>query len=145
MSNALADARALLVSALEPVMPGRVGAYPPGSLVTPPYVWVDVSTGRPERSGTASTMWVATFPVWVAVDGDDRAQIALLDDLTARLVDACEATRGLQARQWVPRELPDRPRVRVAVIDVAVTITARTLCPPNVSAVLVPPEPVEVT
>jgi polysaccharide deacetylase 2 family uncharacterized protein YibQ len=68
----------------------------------------------------------------------------LLDDLVGRVVDAAEATAGLQPRQWVPRELADRPRIRVVVVDVAVTITARTLCPPNVTAALVPPEPLEV-
>lgn len=142
--NRLADARALVATALEPIAPGRVGPYPPGTMFSPPYLWIGDHVGRPERSGSNTTFIVATFPVWIAVDGDDRAQTALLDDLVARVWDACEATATLQPRQWVPRELPDRPRIRVAVIDVAVTITARTLCPPDVVAAVVPPEPVEV-
>ena len=142
--NALADARGALAAVLEPIMPGRVAPYAPGTMFSAPYVWVGDDTGRPERAGSNSTFIVATYPVWIAVDGEDRAQIALLDDLKARVWDACEATAGLQPRQWVPRELSDRPRTRCAVIDVAVTITARTLCPPNVTAAVVPPEPVEV-
>ena len=142
--NQLAQARDGLVSAFTPIMPGRVGPYPPGTMFTPPYIWIDDHSGASERAGTNSTFWVATFPVWAAVDGDDRAQIALLDDLIARIVDAAEATASMQPRRWGSRELPDRPRIRAAVIEVAVTVTARTLCPPNITAAVVPPEPVEV-
>jgi hypothetical protein len=141
----IGDARQTLVDAIAGVLPGRTSPYPPGPAFTAPYVWVDVSAGRTERSGERSTIIKAFFPVWVAVDGADRAQVALLDDVVARVWDACETVAGLSPQSWNPRDIRDRPTLRAAVIDVAATITARTLSSPETDAAQVPPVPVEAT
>jgi len=143
--NALTDARNLLVAAAEAVLPGRVNGYGTTRIQrgVAPYVWLESPRMDPETIGTSSTMWAAVFPVRVIVDGATHAAVAELDELTAKLVDAFEATRAVQVRHVEPGDvfIDSTHVLRGATLDVAVTITARTFCPPPPVAAVVPPEP----
>lgn len=144
--NALTVAREVLVAAADAVLPGRVFGYSTtrGQRGVAPYVWLEAPTLDPETVGTASTLWVAVFPVRVVVDGAAHAQVAELDEVVTKLVDSFEATRGVQVRHVEPGDVDvDASHVlRGATLNVAVTITARTLCPPQPVAAVVPPEPI---
>ncbi len=155
--NRLGDARTRLLEAIAPVLPGRVEPYPPETVarLVAPMVWIDQPSVRRETVGRAIDVIAATFPLWVLYDGAVHAQVAGLDDVIAALWDACEAATGIEPRQALPRALPnevqtlltrppverpDRPRlVSAAVLDVAVTITARTFCVPDAVTATVPP------
>lgn len=143
--NKLTDARNLLVAVADVVLPGRVNGYGTTRIQrgVAPYVWLESPTMDPETIGTSSTMWTAVFPVRVVVDGATHAAVAELDELVAKLVDAFEATRGVQVRHVEPGDVSiDGTHVlRGATLDVAATITARTFCPPTPTAAVVPPEP----
>lgn len=144
--NALGDARNVLVVAASTVLPGRVFGYSQTRVQrgVAPYVWLEQPTLDPETIGSSSTVWVAVFPVKVVVDGAAHAQTAELDELVAKLVDSFEATRGVQVRHVEPTDvfIDANHTLRGATLDVAVTITARTLCPPTPTAAVLPPEPI---
>lgn len=151
--NRLAEARTNLATALADVLPGRVHAYPLPRLArgTAPAVWLDRPTVGRETVGARSRIISATFPVWIVVDGADRAQLAALDDIVAAVWDYAEATTSCEPRFAQPRDTAitvgtgQTPSVLPGyVVDVAVTIAARTLCPPDVASATIPPELVEV-
>ena len=147
--NRLSDARQALIDALQAVLAGRVSAYPlPRSARhVAPYVWIDQPTVSRETRGTATVVVVATFPVSVIYDGADHAQVAGLDELVARIWDVAEVTPAMEPIEARPVDRPVDAGVTLRGCDVqiAVTITARTLCPPDVSAAVIPPHVVEAT
>ena len=146
MTNAILDARQTIVDALSPLLPGRVQAYKPPRVV-PPMMWVETPSVT-----VVESVIVASFPVFGVVDGADHSQQAVLDDMIARAWDACRATSGLRARLLQPRDIPvdavaaasrgyvaPGESMRGFVFTVDVAINSRTLCPPTVSPIEVPP------
>lgn len=133
----LSDARTQLAEALaetflEPVgglsFKGRVEAYPPAQPVAP-CVWVEQPNGGEVLAGALGTVLldVATFPVAVAYDGADRAQVAGLDEVVARVWDRAR-TVGHPIR-FEPRPLDvGGPTLRATFVDVEMRIAALTLC-----------------
>jgi len=107
---------------------GRVGRYPPPQVVAP-CVWVEQSSGAVDTVGTAATglVDVATFPVQVVYDGADRAQVAGLDELIARVWDAAR-TVGEPVRWTAGPVDAGGPNLRATVVEVEMRIGARTLC-----------------
>ena len=146
MTNRVAAAREALHDAIAPILPGRTSPYPPPStLVGSPYIWVGDTDGFPSTIGDRTKVVIVTFPIWVSYDGADRAQVAGVDDIVARVIDATTtiplaAYAGHRAQPQDPSST--RRLTRVAV---DVTVTAATLCPPDpVTASAIPPVPVEV-
>ena len=146
--NRIADARQLLLDALSTVLDGRVNGYPltRGARHVAPYTWIDQPTVVRETRGR-STFVVATFPVSVIYDGADHAQVAGLDETVARIWDVCEVTPGVEPVDAVPIDRPVDNGITLRGCDlrVAVVITSRTLCPPDVSSAAIPPPVVEAT
>jgi len=146
MSNRLTDARTELFEAIAPVLPGRVAATPPvGKPYVSPYVWIDQPRWAIQSAGTNTRLTVVTFPVWLSYDGAVKAQVLGLDDLSAKVWDACltvPAARPAGANQSILDVAGTA--VRGLVIAVDVTVGAMTLCLPTVEASPVPPEPVPV-
>jgi hypothetical protein len=147
MASRLADARLALHTALRPVLPGRVDAYPPAAgRPVAPKVWIgDVADGDPATIGSSTTVTLARFPVVVVYDGAVHAQVAGLDDLVSAVVDAVEAAPGFEHDGWRARPFGDLPvdsTIRSIVVTATVTITARTLCLPTPDVVTVPPTPI---
>ena len=145
----LADARADLLAALTPVLPGRVDPYPPvPGRVAAPKVWIGVPDTYPTTWGTTSTVvQLARFPVVVVYDGAVHAQVAGLDDLVSAVLDAVGAAAGFESdgsRADLPvAGAPSDSSMRAVVVTATVTITARTFCPPPApDAVTVPPTPI---
>ena len=140
-ANALDDARTLLHGVVEQTLVAvgwpkeRADAYPPAT-VRIPGAWVDVPTLSAQGNGL-----VATFPIGLAVDGTDRAQVQRLDALLAILWSRLEAVRipeglrlqagsTLQVMTAGPQQLDiGGPSTRSIVLTVQVPITPRTLCP----------------
>lgn len=137
--NRLAEARAKLVAALEPVLPGRVDPYGAEAL---PCMYLGVGVPTLRQSGSA-TFKAARFAVAIEYDGSDRAQIAGLDEVTSKACDAIDATPGLRwtdAQPLIDRITDDADRVRqVLVLTVEVTIGVGTFCVPDVEAATTPP------
>lgn len=147
MTNRILDARQTIVNALSPLLPGRLQAYKPARVI-PPMMWVETPSVT-----IVESVIVASFPVFGVVDGADHSQQAVLDDMIARAWDACRATSGLRARLLQPRDIPVDASATAAsrgyvapgesmrgfVFTVDVAINSRTLCPPTVSPIEVPP------
>lgn len=145
--NALADARRLLHAELVATFVAvgwsaeRAFEYPP---VTPPTpgAWVDVPTLSAQGAGL-----VATFPIGVAVDGNERSQVARLDGLLAILWSRLEAVKipeGLRLSQGSTvqvmtagpeqLEIGGGAAVRSLALVAQVPVSPRTLCPQALTA-----------
>jgi hypothetical protein len=149
MASRLGDARALLVAALGPVLPGRVDPYPPApGRVAAPKVWIGDPETIPATIGQSTAVTLARFPVVVVYDGAVHAQVAGLDDLVSAVIDAVAGCPGFDPDGSRSGPVPGMPldsTMRAHVVTATVTITARTLCAtPAPDAVTVPPTPVEV-
>ena len=147
MASRLADARLSLHTALRPVLPGRVDAYPPqAGRPAAPKIWIgDVDTD-PATIGSATTVTLARFPVVIVYDGAVHAQVAGLDDVLSAVLDAISAAPGFEADGSRTRPVADLPvdsTLRSIVVTATVTITARTLCLPTPDVVTVPPTPIQ--
>jgi len=140
----IADARNVLLAALEPVLPGRVEPYPlegSGRLLAP-RVSIGVADTNPATLGSYTGVTEATFPVLVSYDGAVRAQVAGLDDLLSSVIDAVNAAPGFQCDGSRSNTRVDGPdtTVRACVVLATTTIAARTLCPPEMTSTSIPPE-----
>ena len=132
--NRLGQARDALVTAAAPVLSGRVYPYPPTpqQAQVAPAVWVGQCDGFRTTIGESTQIMVAVFPIQVVYDGADRAQVAGIDDIVSGLVDAVAGVKGAEIRGWRTEVVnPDLNR-RATVLEVEYTITARTLCLPDV-------------
>ncbi len=129
-----AAARQALADALEIVLPGRVYAHPP---TTRRYVTPSLFIEQPQMTEALQAV-LATFPVWVVVDGAVQAQIALLDDLCWNAWLACAPLAdSLRVRPTTLGEY------RAAVVEVDVVVGVETLCGLGVAqTVAVPPQPI---
>lgn len=142
--NALDDARTLLHAELLATFgrvgwstDGRVHEYPVINPATPG-AWVDVPTLSAQGRGL-----VATFPLGVVVDGNERAQVARLDALLAILWERLEAVRipddsprlaagsTLQVMTAGPEpfDIGGGPTTRSTALVVQVPLSPRSLCP----------------
>jgi hypothetical protein len=146
MPSRLATARAELVAALGPVLPGRVDPYPPpAGRVAAPKIWIGDPETIPATIGQSTAVTLARFPVAVIYDGAVHAQVAGLDDLVSAVIDAVSAAPGFEpdgSRTGPILGLPLDSTIRAHTVTATVTITARTLCPPAQDAVTVPPTPI---
>lgn len=132
----IAEARRALVAALEPVLPGRVDPYEMEAL---PCIHLGVAV--PSRRQSFNT---AVFPVIIEYDGADKAQIAGLDEVSAKVCDAIDATKNMR---WVSSQPgvdttddPQASRTRhVLAITVEVTIGTGSFCAPDVVEAETPP------
>jgi hypothetical protein len=140
--NALNEARELLHEVLVGVVTavgwskGRADAYPPAT-VKVPSSWVDAPTLSAQGNGL-----VATFPIGLAVDGTERAQVERLDAFIAMLWTRLEAVRIPDTAELLPKGStlqvmtagPEQldvggPSTRALALTVQVPIGPRTLCP----------------
>ena len=104
----------------------RVHAYPPAT-VAAPTVWIEQGRGGEALIGERARGVETTLPVAVVYDGADRAQVAGLDELVARVWDAA-AQVGTPTR-WEPQPLDvGGPTLRATFVDVDMRIGAGTLC-----------------
>jgi hypothetical protein len=139
MSNRLADARQRLVDALLPVLPGRVEPYPPAARWAAPRVWIEQPEITRATLGTRTTVAVATFPIWIAYDGANRAQVVGLDDLVSKCWDAvmhAGADPQLARREQI--DISPQSALRACVLFADVTLSAVTLCLPPVEMSTIP-------
>lgn len=131
-----------LAIALDRVLPGRVTGEPRTEDVGPA-IWIEIPALVPNRQPGA-TLWWADFPVWAVFDGLDRAQVAGLNDITARIIDVVDSDL---ANAWVlgsrPVEVVAGERRRSVVTTVRMAIAARGLCQPDIPGESpIPPEPI---
>jgi hypothetical protein len=141
--SVLADARAALYGALahifddpvpvlggDPIQfsAGRAQEYPPQDFVAP-VVWIEQPRGSTRQIGAtgATTIDYATFPVAVVYDGADRAQVAGLDELVARVWDAARTVGEPFSFQPQPIDAGG-PSLRATFVDVDMPIAALTFC-----------------
>ena len=83
--------------------------------------------------------------MWIAYDGAVKAQVAGLDDLTAKVWDACLAVRAARPEAWdVSSTDVGDVTVNAVVLDVVITLGARTLCLEPVESAPIPPDPVPI-
>ena len=133
--NRLEVARDAIVQAIAPVLSGRVYPYPPSpqQAQMAPAVWIGQADGQPTIIGERTEVTQAIFPIHVVYDGADRAQVAGLDDIISGLVDAIRTVRGARIRGWrtEPPDFNGTSR-RASTVEVEYTITATTLCLPDV-------------
>lgn len=145
--NRITSARTELFEALSPVLAGRVAATPPGDKpYPPPYIWLDVPELGVITAGTSTRLAAATFPVWVTYDGANHAQVAGLDDIIAKVWDACLRVPAARPTSALPSvAIVGGAEVRGVNVAVEVTLGALTLClEPAVVGSPIPPEPVPV-
>ena len=126
------------------MLPGRVAALPPSSVpYPPPYVWIDQPDVGVATTGNRTQLTVASFPVWVAYDGAVKAQVAGLDDVVAKVWDACFTVPAARPVNATPQTIDVAgTTVRGVVVTVDVTLGAFTLCVPAVELSDIPPDPV---
>lgn len=157
----ISSARQTIFDALTPVaedqLAGRVYPYPPVlGRVTPPAIWIEQPEVTRDVVGQNSSVVIASFDVWIMVDGADDAQVALLDDAVSQVwaamsnvqVPGAVKTRAVSATAD-SIDFPDRDdhrrRRRAAVVTVDTVVLAATFCPPTTSPVQVPPALVSAT
>jgi len=142
----LSDARAALHAALLAVVddpvnglsltPGRIHQWP-APQPNAPCVWIEQPRNDLTDIGQRGAVWVntVTFPVAVVFDGADRAQVAGLDELVARVSDAAWAA-GARAVRFRPGPVDvGGPSLRATVVDVEMTVPQVTFCDEPVLAV----------
>lgn len=142
--NTIDDALDRLMEALRPLLPpGRVSPVPISNAVGPA-IWVDSPSLSPNRLQGA-TAWYVDFPVWVVYDGADEAQLAGLNDLLARMLDACAGVKLCWPSGVRPGELRDSPDWRAQVMTIRMTITSRSFCLPAAPVEApIPPDPIDI-
>jgi len=128
--SAISDARARLYEAVKaavPAAPWRVFDTSPAA-VTAPAVWLDSVelTNEPTAAGVV----LATFPIYVVVDGTVRSQVVALDELVAALWTAALAGGG-DPTSCRPVSLDvGGINLRAHVMRVDVLLAAQTFCEP---------------
>lgn len=141
--NRFAQSRAALVAALDEVAPGRTFAYRTDKVV--PAVWLGVALpGERTPTGGRTPVKVARFPVTITFDGSDDAQVAGLDELTAKVTDAIQALPGARVVGARTSEETVAGRAYQAVVlDVSYSLGIGSFCGPTVTAAEIPPPIVE--
>lgn len=138
--SVIGDARTALFDALAPVFvdpidgwtfAGRIHRTKPADLIAPS-VYIGASTGR-DVTGQAPA-YVVTFPVHVAYDGANQSQVDGLEEIISRVHDAALAVGKPVSHdntEVLTRRAGTASTLAAAVIDVDVTVRARTFCIPS--------------
>lgn len=137
--NLITQAREQLAAAIEDLLPGRVAATPRTDDVGTS-LWIDAPTLTPDRvPGVRS--WTVEFPVWAVFDGADTAQLAAAEDLTAKLIDACDRIKHCWPTGSRPVDTSDGNRA--VVTTVRMLYAARGLSLPDAPGESpIPPDPI---
>lgn len=140
MSNAIDDALHNLAVELDKVLPdGRVTADPRTEDVGAA-MWIEMPTIVPDRPQGARQVTI-DFPVWITADGADHAQVAQLNDLVAKVWDACAQLKLCWPQSSRPVQVQSGNRA--VVVTVRMLMRATGFCrpdPPGVSPI--PPDPI---
>jgi hypothetical protein len=142
----LADARQALFDAFEPVLPGRVQPYPRDKTrYVAPAIWIEQAAINRALVGTRTITAIASFPVYIVMDGANHAQVAGHDDIVAQVWDACATvTRGEpQSARPTEVDIGSGNTLRATVVTAEITLEAITLCPPVPAVAQIPPVPIE--
>ena len=132
--EAARDAIAVAVRAKQPVAPWRVHEHEPVKPVTP-CIYVGVPTLNVETVGSPGARFtVADFPVFIAVDGAQRAQREALDVQLAAVWDAAVTVGDPTEARPATINVAGVPLDGI-VVQVEIPLRALTLCPPNLEAV----------
>lgn len=139
--SVLSDARAelhteLLTVVIDPVNGlelgvGRVHQWP-AQQPNAPCLWIEQPEGVMTQVGDQARHWatIVTFPVIVVHDGADRAQVAGLDELVARVWDAANRVPNAEPMRFRPQPINvGGPSLRGTRIDVEMTLRHTTFCP----------------
>lgn len=133
--SAVGDARTRLYEAAKTAVaaPWRVFEVSPAQ-ITAPAVWIDSVELGTDAVDTAGII-VATFPVYVVVDGTVRSQIAALDELVSSLWTVVSNDGGGDPISCRPINLDaGGVNLRAQVMRVDVLLAARTFCAPALSS-----------
>lgn len=140
MANVISDAASTLAAELDKVLPGRTTATPRTRDVGEA-IWIDVPSLAPDKPMAARHV-TADFPVWITSSGADHAQVAFLNDATAKVWDACDTLRlcyPIGSRPAPTRE----GEARAVIVTVRMLLKASGFClpdPPTEAAI--PPDPI---
>jgi hypothetical protein len=137
----LSDARATLHAALKPVVEDPINGLAlsvervhqwPAPQPNAPCVWIEQPSGVLTEAGRQSSVLIntVTFPVAVVFDGSDRAQVAGLDELVARVWDQAWAAGGRPVRFRPGPVNVGGPSLRATYVDVEMTVRSITFCDP---------------
>jgi len=128
MSDAITDARHRLYEAAKtavPAAPWRVFETSPAQPVAPT-IWID----SVELGLDSPGLVMATFPIYIVVDGTVRSQVAALDALVAALWTAAVAS-GAEPTSCRPVSLDvGGINLRADVMRVDVLLAAQSFCEP---------------
>lgn len=138
----LTDTRSELAAALEAVLPGRVYGYAQQRIRwIAPSIQIEQATGSTARIGRSTEVAVVAFPVWIVMDGADRAQVAQHDQLVAEVWDACFTVgRPRRFDSATVNVGEGQEPLRASIVTVEATLDAVTLCPPTPEKVTIPTE-----
>jgi hypothetical protein len=142
MMGRVAAARAELFAVLEPILPGRVYAYPATAPApTAPAVYVETSDGA-----WSDGQFVAMYRVRVVADGADRAAHAQLDELLDAVYDACAASANCYPDGYTfePFDVDAATSLPGYTFAVAVDMASSTWCRPDAPAAVPIPVPIGV-
>ncbi len=101
----------------------RVGLYPPDQ-VAAPAAWVEQPTVRPQAGTAGVAIAAVEWSIVVAVDGADRAQVALLDAVVWELWHALAPLGVLTIARPQPLDVGG-PSLRGVVVTVIVPTATR--------------------
>lgn len=141
MANVIDDALDEIAAALAEVVPDRTTATPRTENVGAS-AWAELPTLTADRVPSTKYVW-ADFPVWVMADGADRAQVAYLNDVTAKVVDAIARVPEC----WFVSSRPaptEQGAGRAVVITVRKLLRSHGFCRPDApGASPIPPDPID--
>lgn len=132
MTDAITASRTDLFDAIKGCVPaGRAHKFVPKQIATP-CLWLERPRLLTRTEGRATTVIVTTWGIMLAADGEDVGQQSALDGLLAEVWDAAEAATNAHpiAAYAQPIDIGG-PTVTAMRIDVDMTISARSLCGPN--------------
>lgn len=129
--GAISDARAKLFAAAKaavPATPWRVSDTSPAQ-ITAPAVWIDsVELGL--NSLESAGIVLATFPIYVVVDGTVKSQIVALDDLVEKLWTEFARSGGDPISSRSINLDAGGVNLRAQVMSVDVLLAVQTFCAP---------------
>ena len=114
---------ALALDAAGLIDASRVGLYPPDQ-VAAPAVWIEQPTVRPTPGSAGVAIAAVEWSIVVAVDGADRAQIALLDLVVWELWNTLIPLGALTIARPQPLDVGG-PNLRGVVLSLTVPTATR--------------------
>lgn len=110
---------------------GRVHQWP-APQPNAPCLWIEQPEGQLTQVGSTAPHWatIVTFPVVIVHDGADRAQVAGLDELVARVWDAANRVPDAEPMRFRPTPVNvGGPTLRGTRVEVEMTLRHTTFCP----------------